>query len=41
MYVTELCMGIVAGLLFFMLWQGFDGILVFFAAILIIAGIYF
>ncbi len=41
MYITELCIGTVAGLLLFMLWQGFDGILVFFVATLIIAGIYF
>jgi vesicle-fusing ATPase len=41
MYLTELCIGTVAGLLLFMLWQGFDGILVFFVATLIITGIYF
>jgi len=41
MYLTELCIGIVAGLLLFMLWQGFEGILVFFVATLIITGIYF
>ncbi|AJQ26982.1 Vesicle-fusing ATPase [Pelosinus fermentans JBW45] len=41
MYLTELCIGTVAGLLLFMLWQGFDGILVFFVAALIITGIYF
>ncbi len=41
MYFAELGIGISTVFLLFMLWQGFDAIVVFFMAVLIIAAVYF
>ncbi|SFL66295.1 AAA family ATPase [Pelosinus propionicus] len=41
MYLTELGIGVTTGLLLFMLWQGYDSILLFFIVVLAVTGIYF